>query len=403
MPKKSQPMRTDLRSLEQIPNIGPAIAADLRRLKIVAPSQLRGRDPYLLYDQLCELDGDRHDPCVLDVFISAVALLDGASGRPWWHDTAQRKQALKARSTRAPATGSSIPTRLARRAFLREGVLLLTAGASLRRAGAAVLADEADDLQVRFGVLTDLHYADKPAVGTRFYRQTPTKLAEANAHFRAHHTAFAIELGDFIDAADSLDVEKGYLRTIHEAFVKLPGKRHFVLGNHCVYSLTKPEFLGIVDQPRSFYSFDEKGMHFVVLDACFRHDMQPYQRRNFQWTDANVPPAQLRWLEKDLGKTKSHTIVFLHQRLDVGGHYGVKNAAAVRAILENAGNVRAVLQGHYHLNDYREIAGIHYVTMAAMVEGSGPEHSAYGLVDVLPDGALRVTGFRVQKSYQFDR
>jgi len=403
MPKKSKPMQNDVTLLEQVPNIGPAMAADLRRLRIVVPSQLRGRDPYLLYDQLCELDGDRHDPCVLDVFISAVAFLEGAPARPWWHYTAQRKQELKARAARTRPAGSSTPTRLGRRAFLHEGVLLLTAGAALSRASTSVLADELEDRQVRFGILTDLHYADKPAAGTRFYRQTPTKLAEAGTTFRKQHAAFAIELGDFIDAADSLDVEKGYLRTIHEAFVKLPGKQHYVLGNHCVYSLTKPEFLGIVDQPRSFYSFDERGTHFVVLDACFRHDMQPYQRRNFQWTDANVPPAQLQWLEKDLGKTKSHTIVFLHQRLDVGGHYGVKNAAAVRAILENAGNVRAVFQGHYHLNDYREIAGIHYVTMAAMVEGAGPEQSAYGLVDVLPDGALRVTGFRVQKSYQFER
>lgn len=291
---------------------------------------------------------------------------------------------------------------LGRRAFLRDGALLLVTGGVMGRRSRIALANKLDSPQARFGFVTDLHYADKPAGGTRFYRQTPAKLAEAAEQFDRQRVQFAIELGDFIDSADSLDVEKGYLQKIHQQFSKLPGTQHFVLGNHCVYSLTKAEFLGIVGQPRSYYSFDVNDVHFVVLDACFRHDMQPYERRNFQWTDSNIPPAQLQWLADDLHKTKVNTIVFLHQRLDVGGHYGVKNAAEVRKVLEGSGKVCAVFQGHYHRNDYKEISGIHYVTAAAMVEGSGPEHSAYGRVDVLPDGALRVTGFRVQESYQLD-
>jgi predicted flap endonuclease-1-like 5' DNA nuclease len=33
-------------TLEDIPNVGPAVAADLRRLGITAPADLLGRDPY---------------------------------------------------------------------------------------------------------------------------------------------------------------------------------------------------------------------------------------------------------------------------------------------------------------------------------------------------------------------
>ncbi len=77
--------------LEQIPNIGPATAADLRGLGITTPAQIAACDPYWLYAQLCQATGARHDPCVLDTFISAVRFMRGAPTHPWWHYTAQRK------------------------------------------------------------------------------------------------------------------------------------------------------------------------------------------------------------------------------------------------------------------------------------------------------------------------
>ena len=94
----------------------------------------------------------------------------------------------------------------------------------------------------------------------------------------------------------------------------LPRDRHHVLGNHCVDTLTKEEFLDRVGQERSFYSFDVGGYHFVVLDACFRSDGQPYGRKNFEWTDANIPAHEVEWLEADLASTSRPTIVFAHQR-----------------------------------------------------------------------------------------
>ena len=64
--------------LEDIPNVGPAVAADLRRLGITTPAELPGRDPYALYDDLCRITGQRHDPCLLDTFIAAVRYMEGA-------------------------------------------------------------------------------------------------------------------------------------------------------------------------------------------------------------------------------------------------------------------------------------------------------------------------------------
>jgi hypothetical protein len=78
--------------LLKLANIGPAMVRDLARLGITEPTQLAGRDPVELYERLCETDGHRHDPCVLDTFMSAVDQAEGAPPRPWWTYTAERKR-----------------------------------------------------------------------------------------------------------------------------------------------------------------------------------------------------------------------------------------------------------------------------------------------------------------------
>lgn len=83
--------------LEDVPNVGPAAAGDLRRLGIASPSELPGRDPYALYDDLCRITGQRHDPCLLDTFIAAVRYMEGAPKSPWWKYTAERKRVTAAR------------------------------------------------------------------------------------------------------------------------------------------------------------------------------------------------------------------------------------------------------------------------------------------------------------------
>jgi len=265
-----------------------------------------------------------------------------------------------------------------------------------------LLADDKDS-RLRVGLVTDLHYADKAPSGNRHYRETLAKLEEAATRFGQVKPSFVVELGDLIDAADSVAVEQSYLKTINARFSALCKDRHYVLGNHCVDTLKKEEFLEGVEQEKSHYSFDRGGFHFVVLDSCFRSDGQPYGRRNFKWTDANIPEAELEWLDGDLQSNDKPVIVFAHQRLDVSNSHGVKNNADVRKVLEASGRVRAVFQGHSHKNDLKEISGIHYCTLVAMVEGLGAENNGYSVLEMEPDGTIHVSGFRNQKSYDWER
>ena len=77
--------------LEQLPNIGPSLAADLRRIGIERPADLRGQDALALYRKLCQVSGQRQDPCVLDTFMAATDFMAGAVAAPWWKYTPQLK------------------------------------------------------------------------------------------------------------------------------------------------------------------------------------------------------------------------------------------------------------------------------------------------------------------------
>ena len=75
--------------LEAIPGIGPSIAGDLISMGITRVAQLRGRSPEALYRKLCELSGERQDPCVLYTFRCAVYYASNTRHDPeklkWWN------------------------------------------------------------------------------------------------------------------------------------------------------------------------------------------------------------------------------------------------------------------------------------------------------------------------------
>lgn len=258
---------------------------------------------------------------------------------------------------------------------------------------------------VRFGLVTDCHYADAEPAGTRFYRQSLGKLSECVKVMNDQRVDFLIELGDFKDQGRP-PVERetlSYLQAIENVFQRFDSPSYHVLGNHDMDSISKTQYLARVnnagvDADRSYYSFDVKGLHCVVLDANYTSSGKDYDHGNFDWTDANIPPQELDWLRKDLATASGPVVAFVHQLLDGTGSVYVKNAADVRDILEGAGNVLAVFQGHHHVGSYTCISGIHYYTLKALIEGSGPANNAYALAEAHPSGNITISGYRSAES-----
>lgn len=86
--------RNKVTKLTDLPNIGKVMAADLQLLGIKTPDDLISCDAFQLYDDLCHLTHAKHDPCVIDVFMSITRFMQGEPARAWWEYTTERKQIL---------------------------------------------------------------------------------------------------------------------------------------------------------------------------------------------------------------------------------------------------------------------------------------------------------------------
>jgi hypothetical protein len=82
-------------------NVGPATLKDLSLLGIGSVRDLADHDAFDLYDRLCSITRQRHDPCVIDVFMSAVDQARGGSAKPWWRYSLQRKRIVASRRSAA--------------------------------------------------------------------------------------------------------------------------------------------------------------------------------------------------------------------------------------------------------------------------------------------------------------
>lgn len=94
------PDRETVSRLVELPNIGKAMAHHLERIGIHHPKKLIGKDPFELYTALCSKTGKRHDPCIIDVFMSVIHFMEGSDPLPWWSYTEERKSRLAQKSMR---------------------------------------------------------------------------------------------------------------------------------------------------------------------------------------------------------------------------------------------------------------------------------------------------------------
>jgi alkaline phosphatase len=264
---------------------------------------------------------------------------------------------------------------------------------------------------VKFGMVTDCHYADIPyakrpwPVGDASYRDSAAKLAECIAVMNSERPDFVVELGDFKDLGPDRQSTVGYLDKIEGVFRGFEGDRYHVLGNHDLDALDKPEFLARVSnagqtKALAHYSFERGGVRFVVLDACYNSRMEDYRPGNWRWDDANVPPEELGWLECELESAKGNVVVFCHQCLDpqADARHIVRNAADVRSAIEKCGKVCAVFTGHQHSGRMNKVNGIAYYSLRALVLNAGMEENSYATVDVYGSGNIVVTGYRKAES-----
>lgn len=90
MTKPSQP-KSELLSLM---SVGRATLKDLQLLDINKIDQLKNQTPDQLYENLQQITGIKHDPCVWDVFAAIIHEAKTGEKLPWWHWSKIRKTKL---------------------------------------------------------------------------------------------------------------------------------------------------------------------------------------------------------------------------------------------------------------------------------------------------------------------
>ncbi|MDR1859991.1 MAG: metallophosphoesterase [Bacteroidales bacterium] len=253
---------------------------------------------------------------------------------------------------------------------------------------------------VRFGLVTDLHFAHRAKSGSRYYEQSVAKLRDAIRVFNEQKPDFIIELGDFKDQGSTATDTLAFLDEIEAEYQTFNGPAYHVLGNHDQDNISKEDFFKHISNPgaangKRYYSFAVNGVKFIVLDANYKEDGTDYDRGNFDWTKAFIPSSQTEWLSRELN-TRKPVVIFLHQLLDVTRRKDgtvVGNADAVNEILARRGNVMAVFQGHHHAGSYNFSNGIHYFTMNGMIEGALPKNNSYAVVSIDKSHSITVDGY----------
>jgi len=107
-------------------------------------------------------------------------------------------------------------------------------------------------------------------------------------------------------------------------------------------------------QGNTYYSFNDQGVHFVVLD--------PYKKASIQYPD--LDDQQLTWLQSDLNKLAPQTPIILTMHIfpdstsgDRTCHLGATSSQKLANIL-NDKNVLAIMHGHGHYYGHMTWNGI---------------------------------------------
>ena len=210
---------------------------------------------------------------------------------------------------------------------------------------------------LNFGIVADVHKDLMPDANARL-EQFITKAIEREVDF-------IIQLGDFCMAEAK---NKDFL-TIWETY---KGPKYHVLGNHDMDKHSKDQMLDFWGMPKTYYSYDFHGFHFIVLDANFLYEdgkFIDYKKSNF-YVDSSlrtfINDEQIAWFKADLEATDLPTIVFSHQSL---WHYqwGVKNRLTLQKIMEaHKEKVICCMNGHNHIDYHHHQNGIDYIEINSM-------------------------------------
>jgi 3',5'-cyclic AMP phosphodiesterase CpdA len=227
-----------------------------------------------------------------------------------------------------------------------------------------------------FAYISDSHI--QHIKGTDFVRNWDRGLirAVAETNLLRPKPDFVIFGGDLAQLGTVPELDHGA-----EMLAKLDCKTYHVMGEHDYY-LDLGEYWSKLFGEQ-YYSFDHKGVHFVVLNSILTHHEWTYDRwptaeqRMLEMAGLDNPNGspfmvgekQRAWLAQDLAQIDKQTpvVVFSHspiQKIYKGWNFWTEDAEEVQALLAPFERAN-VIYGHVHQIQYNQIGNISFNAVMA--------------------------------------
>lgn len=255
-----------------------------------------------------------------------------------------------------------------RRRFLKGAGLAAIGGVLPLSLVELAFADKKNNFS--FAYISDSHI--QQIKGAKFVRNWDRGLmrAVAEVNLLDPKPDFVLYGGDIAQLGSKPEIDHGL-----ELLSPLRHKIHYALGEHDYY-LDLGEYWESQLGPQ-YYSFDHKGVHFVVLNSILTHDdwikkWPSAKQRMVEMAGLDNPNGspfmvgekQRAWLRNDLEKIDRDTpiVVLSHsplQKIYRGWNFWTEDAEQVQALLKPFRKV-TVLYGHVHQIQYNQIGNISF-------------------------------------------
>ncbi|MBN1105977.1 MAG: metallophosphoesterase [Deltaproteobacteria bacterium] len=265
---------------------------------------------------------------------------------------------------------------LNRRTFLKTTGAALMAGALPMGLVRVAFGSKGPAQDFTFGYISDSHI--QQIKGNKFVRNWDMGLIRAvrEANLLTPRPDFFFFGGDLAQLGKKEELDHGL-----EILSKLRGKIYYVAGEHDYY-LDLGEYWQSKVSPL-YYSFDHKGVHFVVLNSILTYDKWTHEKwstpmdrmlamarlDNPDGSPFMVGTKQMEWLKKDLEKVQKTTplVVISHspiQKIYKGWNFWTEEAEKVQTLLKPFDKV-TVIYGHVHQIQYNQIGNISFHAVMA--------------------------------------
>ncbi|MBI2439622.1 MAG: metallophosphoesterase [Candidatus Moranbacteria bacterium] len=225
----------------------------------------------------------------------------------------------------------------------------------------------------KIGFVNDWEYDERKRMKHKLTNRAPVELRTAvdflNKEFQPD---VVVGGGDYIESSNvKKEKAKRYLREINTIFRDIQAERFYALGNHDMRSLTKSEVREILGMEENHIMRDIGDWRIIVLDTNFNKE-DDSDRAEKNYVVGYVARSELEWLRKNLDTDRPVIVFSHHAPVSFIGEKGqlvqnILNEESVRTVLEERGNVVAVVSGHSPLSYHERRNGIHYFIVDTLV------------------------------------